>query len=115
MEVIGAVVDGEVVDFAIEVKLSMADTIAIAPHQSREEGFGRVDTIVNVVVSLNDIGQVALTVGYHNGYDSAAIICDCHFVAIRIAQEEEIHLLSTNFLLEIGCFKSADCFIFHDF
>ena len=81
MQAVGTVVDGQLVFLAVELELTFGNAVAVAADERREVGFGRVDDILNIVVSLNDIGQSALAVGYHNGNDGASVIGYGDFVA----------------------------------
>lgn len=108
MEVVGAIIDGKAIFLAVELELATADAVAITSHEGGEERLWTAEAVVDVVVTLNDVGQMAITVGYHNGYDGTAIIGDGNLAAIRICQEEKFDLLAANFLLEVGLFEAAD-------
>ena len=49
------------------------------------EQFWRVDAVVDVIVSLNDVGIVAIAVGHHDGHEGTSIVCYSYFHAVGIA------------------------------
>lgn len=108
MQMVGAIVDSQVVLLAIELELAAAYTVTITSHKSGEEGLGAVQTVVDTVMPLDDVGHLAVTVGYHNGHDGTAIIGDSYLAAICIGEEKEIDLLALYFLLEVGAFEATD-------
>lgn len=108
VKVVGTIVDGEVVVLAVELEGTAADAVTITSHERGEEGLGGSDAVGNAVVALNDVGHIALTIGYHNGHDATAIIRDGYLAAICISQEEEVNLFSIYNLLEVSALQAAD-------
>ena len=116
VQVVGAVVDGQVVLLAVEGELAVADAVALATYEGGEEGLGRAHAVVNVVVSLNHVGIVAVAVGHHNSYECAAIVGDGHFHTVFVGQEEEVGGFTIDFFLEIFTLQSAErgLIVFHN-
>ena len=113
VEVIRSVVHREVILFAVELEFAFGDAIAVASHECREEGLGRIHAAVDVVVSLNHIGVFAFAVRHHNGHERTTIVRDGNFAAIRMTQDIQISFLASDFLLEVGGFQSAESLSIH--
>ncbi len=105
VQMVGAVVDGEVVLFAVNSELAFADAVAITADKCAEEWLGAVQKIVDAVVSLDYIGVVAVLVGDHNAAYCATVVCDCNFVALLVLQYEQRCLFAANGLFEISGFQ----------
>ena len=85
MQVVRTIIHSKAIFFAIKCELSVADTIAIASNKCAKEWFWRVDAVVDVIVSLNDVGIVAIAVGHHDGHKGTSIVCYSYFHAAGIA------------------------------
>ena len=81
VQVVGTIVDGQVILLAVEVELALGDTVAVAADEGTEERLGAVDDAVNVVVTLDNVGNVAIAVGYHNRNNGTAIVGDAYLIA----------------------------------
>ena len=86
MQVVGTIIEGELVVLAVERELTLADAVAIASDKG-----GAIDLVgfhksLNAVEALDDVSYLALPVGHHDGTDGAAIVGDCHFVTFTVAQ-----------------------------
>ena len=107
MEVIGSVVDRKVILLAIELELTTANAVAVAAHQGRKERFGGIDAVVDIVVSLNHVGQFATAVRHHDSDNRAAIVGDSYFVTFDIAKQKQVYFFSADLLLKVGGLESA--------
>ena len=81
MERVGAVVHEQLILLSVELELATADAVAIASDECRKIGFRTVDDILDVVVSLDNVGHIAILVRNHDGYNGTTIICYSHFIA----------------------------------
>ena len=98
VQVVGAVVDGEVVFLAVQREVAFTNAVAVTAYEGGEEGLGRIDAVVDVVVSLNDVSHLTFAVGHHDGY----------LHAVGIGKEEEVRLLTIDNLLEVFLFQSTE-------
>ena len=64
-------------------------------------------------MSLNDIGDVPILVGNHDGNQCAAIIRDADLISRLVDQGEQIGLLSLDSGLKIFTFQSGELAYFH--
>ena len=83
---VGAVVDGELVFLLVQGKGTFSDAVAVAADQGGEEGLGAVDDTLDIGVTLDDVGYVAVLVGHHDGHDGTAVIGDGHFISLSVSQ-----------------------------
>ena len=76
-----AVVDGQLVFLAVELELTFLDAVAKTADQRGKIRLRRIDDFLDIVVTLNHIGYVAVFVGNHNGDNGASIVRNSHFIA----------------------------------
>ena len=88
MEVVGAVVDCKAVLLAVNCELALAYAVAVAAYQCAEEWLGAVQEVIDAVVSLDDIGVVAVLVGNHDAAYCASVVCYCHFATSLVLEDE---------------------------
>ena len=105
VQVVRPVVHGEVVLLAVEREATLADAVAVAAYERAEERFGRIEAVVDIIVSLDNVGIVAVAVGHHDSHERAAVVGNGHFHAVFISQEKQIYGLAVDFLLEILSFE----------
>ena len=68
MQVVRAIIDFEAVLLAVERKPATADTVAITANESAQKRLRTLDTVLDVVMPLDNIGHHALFVGNHDGH-----------------------------------------------
>ena len=112
VERVGAVVDGQLVFLAVERKLSLGDAVAVASDERREVCLAAVDGLMDVGIALDDVGTVAVFVGHHDGQDSSAIVGHCHFVALIVAKDVEVCILTVDSGLKILSFQTTEILCF---
>ena len=87
MQGVGAVVDSQLIVFAVQNELSLGNAVAVAADKGRAVRLWGVDDILNVVVTLNDVGYLTVFVGYHDCYNGTAIVGNCDFKAFAVLQD----------------------------
>ena len=114
VEVVGTVVDGEIVVFyAVQRELSLADSVAVAADERREEWFGTFDDALDAVVPLNDVSELAISVWNHNGHEGTSIVRNRHFMTLFVDKREQISLLALDSGLKIFAFQPRKSAYFH--
>ena len=106
MEVVGAVVNGELVFLAIEGKLTVLDAVTVAADKCAEEGLGRCYYLVDRVVTLYYIALFAVAVGHHDGEQCTAIVGECYLVTQLVGEDVQIGLLSVDIFLKVGLLQA---------
>ena len=101
MEMIGPVVDGQMILLAVEREAPLAYAVAIAPHQSAQKGFWTRHDPLYIVMSLYNIGKVPVSVGHHNRYKGTSVVSNRYFAALAVTQDEEVRPLPLYLLLEV--------------
>ena len=112
MEMVVSIVDSQLVLFAVEGELAVLDAVAEASDENTEERLGRVDDILDVVMSLNHVGMLAVLVGNHDCHDGTTIVGDSYFITLVVFQNEKVGLLSIYGSLKICSFQTTDIFWF---
>ena len=107
VQVVGTIVDGQLILLAVEVELALGNAVAVAADEGAEERLGAVDQAVDVVVALDDVGYVAVAVGHHNRNDGTTIVGDAYLIAGGILEDVETNLLAGNYLLKIRGLETA--------
>jgi len=102
-----AVVYNKAVLLAVELELTVTDTVTETTDKSREVRLIALEVLIYVIKSLNDIGNLAILVRNHDCYDSTTIVRNCYFVAFAILKNVEICLLSVDLSLEVCGIDSA--------
>ena len=115
MQVVHAIVAGQRVFLAIHGKLTLADAVAVATDEGREERFGTVDHLVDVGMSLDDVGKVAVTVGHHDSHHGTAVVGHLDLNAIVITQCVEVSLFSLYYGLKVFALQARQICLFHLF
>ena len=113
MQGVGTIVDGELILLAVQLELAAADAVAIATDERREIRLGAVDDSFDGVVSLDDVGIVAVAVGNHNGYEGASVIGDGNFIAQTVFQNVKIGLFAVDSGLEVFALQTTEIRCFH--
>ena len=88
VEVVGTVVDGEVVLFSVNCELALAYAVAVTAYKCAEEWLGAVQKVVYAVVSLNYVRIVAVLVRNHDAAYCASVVCDCNFATCFVLQNK---------------------------
>ncbi len=83
VQVIGAVVGGEVVALAVEAELACRDAVAVSADERAEVG-RRADVRLGILVVKIDVGEFAIAIGHVDRGDDAAQVedVDAHTVGI---------------------------------
>jgi len=114
VEVVGTIVDGQVVVFySIQRELALADAVAIATDEGGEEWFGTFDDSLDVVVPLNNVSELAIFVWNHDGHEGASIVRYRHFMTLFVDKREQICLLALDSGLKIFAFQPRKRAYFH--
>ena len=71
MKAVRAIVDGKVVFLSVELEMAAANAIAISSDKSRQIRLRRVYYVLNVVVSLYNVGAISVLVRHHQVWDMA--------------------------------------------
>ena len=108
MQTVGTVVDGQHILLAVKLESAFADAVAISANQRGEIRLRGVDDILNVVMTLNDVGSDTVFVGNHDGYNSPTVVGNGYLIAILISQNEKICLLSVDGGLKIFAFQTTN-------
>ena len=87
MERVWTIVDGKVVLLAVQLELALADTVSVSSNECREIWLRRVYYFLDVVMSLNNVGHLAVFVRNHDGYDCSTIVGDSNFVAFVVSKD----------------------------
>lgn len=61
-----------------------------------------------VVVSLNDVGSVAVSVGNHYRNDGTAIVSHCDLVTLIVTQNKKVSMLAIDSGLEVFTLQTTD-------
>jgi hypothetical protein len=84
VKVVGTIVDSEGICVAVKGEAAFTDAVAVTAYEGAEERLRTVDAVIYVIVPLNDIGEVAVSVGHHNSDDGAAVIGDSNLGALFV-------------------------------
>lgn len=85
MEVIGDVVGGEGVGFAIERELAFGDPVGVAADGGTEVGVAG-EVWVEVIEAQGDIAEAAVAVGDHHFGEEGAVGDDLGFKAVAVLE-----------------------------
>ena len=110
--VVITVVEGHLIFLAVQVELTVGDAVAITTNEGGKIRLGRIDDVLNVVVSLNDIGTLSVLIGNHDGNDCSTIVGDGHLIAETILEDKKICLVSVHSGLKVFALQATDitCF-----
>ena len=115
VQVVFSVINRQMVFFAVQIKTSFSYTIGIAAHECTQERLIRIQVVLEFIVSLYDIGKIALVIRSHNRNDCSPIIRYGHFQAVLIGKKVEIYGFTVHFSLKIFLAQSAKIlFVFHN-
>lgn len=112
MEVVGSVIGSQLVFLTVEGELSLGDTVAITTDETAQIRLGRVDDIVDIIMAHNNIAEVAVFIGDHDGYEGTAEVGERHFMAFLVLEDVEVGLLTFYRGLEILSFQATQIFSF---
>ena len=115
---IGSVVDSDAGFLAVQLEASSGNAVAVAADEGGEIRFRGADDVLDVVVSLYDVRQIAVSVGNHDGDDGPAVVGDGNFVAPGVSEYVEVGLPAVYRGLEILFPHAADILrlfaVYHD-
>ena len=106
VQVVGSIVHGQCILLSVEGKLAVLDTVAIAADERAQEGFGRCDYLVDRVVALNHVAQLAIAVGHHDGEQCATVVGEGYLVAQFVGKDEEVGLFTIDIFLKVGLLQA---------
>ena len=101
MQVVGSIIECQLILLAIQRKLSLADAVAPTTYQCRKVGLLSAGQLFNTIVTLNNVSNVSVFVGHHNGDDSSTIVGDCYFIAFTVTENVQIGFLTFDGGLEV--------------
>ena len=112
MQVVWAVIECQLIVFAVQRKLTFANTIAPTSNQCRKIGLLATHQLFNATMSLDNICYFTVFVWHHDGTDSTTVVTYCYLVALAVLQDVEIRLLTIHCGLEILTIQTAQirCF-----
>ena len=108
VKVIGTVVDSQTVFFSVHCEFTLANTVAIATNKGREEWFGTCYYVLDIVVSLNNVGNFTIAVRYHYRHKSTTIVGDVYFHSIIVHESVQVSLFSLYNGLKIFTLQTRD-------
>ncbi len=73
----------------MECELAILDAVSVATDEYAQERLRRIDDILDVVMSLNEVGVIAVLVGHHDGYNSTTVVGYGNLIALTVFQHEE--------------------------
>ena len=116
MQVVGTVVDCEVIFLTVHRETTFTDAVAIPADKSTQKRFGRMNAAVYVVVPLDDIGHMAVAVGHHDCHEGTTVVGDGYFHSVTVCQDKQIRFPAVYLFLEVFSFQSAKgrLVLFHD-
>ena len=115
VQMVFAVIDGQMIFFSVQAKAPFSYTVGIAAHERTQERLIRVQVILEFIVSLYNIGKVALVIRSHNRNDCSPIIRYGHFQAVLIGKKVEVYGFPADFLLKIFLAQTTKIlFVFHN-
>ena len=74
--------------------MSFGDAVAVTADKGGAVRLGGVNDVLDVVVTLNDVGHVPVLVGHHDGNNCASVIRDGYFIPLTVFQDVQIRILS---------------------
>ena len=74
MQVVGTIVQGQLVVLAVQRELTFADAVAPTANQGGEERFLPTHQLFNVGMALNNVTYFAVLVRYHDGHNGSSIV-----------------------------------------
>ena len=112
VQVVRTVVCCQLIILAMQMELAFADAVAITAYQCRQIWLRRVDDILNVVMSLYDVGYLAIFIRNHNSYDGTTIISHRHLVTGSILKNIEVCFLTLDSGLEVFSLQATKVLCF---
>jgi hypothetical protein len=106
VEVVRTIVDSQLILLAIEGELTMLDAVAITTDECAQEGFGRCYNLVDRVVTLHYVAQLAVAVGHHDGEQCTAIVCESYLITQLVGEDVEVRFLTIDIFLKIGLLQA---------
>ena len=70
MQVVGTIIDVQLVDLAVDIEVSLADAVGIASRHLAG-AWPIIEVVGHVLVAQHHVGEVALTVGHLDFQDSS--------------------------------------------
>ena len=68
---------------------------------------------MDTVITLDDIGQFAVPVGYHDAYYGTAIVGNGYLVAKAVLEYKQISVFPIDGGLKVLSFQATEIFCFH--
>ena len=112
MQMVGTVVECQLVVLAVQGELSFADAVTPTSNQSGQVGLFTAHELLDAAMTLDDVTYFTVLVGYHNGTDSTSIIRDGYFVTQTVLQDVQIGFLTIDRGLKVLAFQPTQrrCF-----
>ena len=112
MEGVRTIVDGQLIVLAAQTELAAANAVAKAPDEGRQIRLCVIDGVLDVVISLNNVGNVAIPVRNHDGYDGSTVIGDGYLVAKTVFEYKQIGVFPIDSGLKVLSLQATEIFCF---
>ena len=112
VEMVGTIVDGQLIILAIQCELTFADAVSPSSNQSRKVRFFTAGKLFYTSVSLDDITYIPVFIGNHDSYDSTTIIRHSNLVTFTVLKDVQICFLSIDRGLEIFTIQTTQIRVF---
>ena len=113
MKGVRTVVDGQLILFAVQRELSTADTVAVSSDECRQKRLWAVNYILDIVVSLNNVGNFSILIGHHDCYNGSTVVGDCNLISESVSQYVQIGFLSVDSGLKVFTLQATEVFCFN--
>ena len=101
MQMVGTVVEGQLIVLAIQRELTLADTVTPTANQGGEIRLLTAGELFDTVVTLDHVTYFTVFVRHHDSADGTAIIRDGYFETLTVPEDVQIGLLTINGGLEV--------------
>ena len=110
MQAVRTIIDRQLILLAMQLEASLANAVAVSSDKCREIRLWRIYYIVDIVVTLNNVGSITISIRNHNSNQSASIVRDSHFITFTVSQDVEVGFFTGYCRLKVGSLQSTDVF-----
>ena len=113
MQVVGTVVECQLIFFTVQDELSFTDAVTPTTNECWQVLLLATRQLLDAAVSLNDVCHFAILVRNHDSTDSATVVRDSYFVTFTVLQDVKVRFLTIDSGLEVFALQTTEIRIFN--